>query len=87
MFFGIPLGRLADSRSRRGLIAWGFALWSLFTAGCGLVRNFAQMLLCRVGGGVGEAALSPSAYSLIPDYFPPKIRSTALSEDIHGSAK
>ncbi|MEO8026604.1 MAG: MFS transporter [Bryobacteraceae bacterium] len=78
-FFGIPLGRLADSRSRRGLVAWGFALWSLFTAGCGLVRNFGQMLLCRVGVGVGEAALSPSAYSLISDYFPPDRRSTALS--------
>ncbi len=78
-FFGIPLGRLADSRSRRGIVAWGFALWSLFTASCGLARNYAQMLLCRVGVGVGEAALSPSAYSLISDYFPPHRRSTALS--------
>ncbi len=78
-FFGIPLGRLADSKSRRGLIALGFAAWSLFTASCGLVRNFGQMLLCRVGVGVGEAALSPSAYSLISDYFRPEMRSTALS--------
>lgn len=46
-FFGIPLGRLADTRSRRTIIALGFAFWSLFTAGCGLAKNFGQMLLMR----------------------------------------
>src|SRR5262245_55674821 len=78
-FFGIPLGRLADSRNRRGIIAAGFAVWSFMTAACGLARNFTQMLLLRMGVGVGEAALSPAAYSMITDYFPPKRRATALS--------
>src|SRR6266851_1403670 len=78
-FFGIPLGRLADSRSRRTIIAAGVAVWSIMTAACGLARNFAQMLLLRVGVGVGEAALSPAAYSIITDYFPSKRRSTAIS--------
>src|SRR5258708_1163112 len=78
-FFGILLGRLADTTSRRNLIAGGFALWSLFTAGCGLVRNFAQMLVMRVGVGVGEASLSPAAYSLITDYFPRDRLATAIS--------
>jgi MFS family permease len=78
-FFGLPLGRLADSKSRRAIIAVGFAFWSLFTAGCGLVRNFTQMLFMRMGVGVGEAALSPAAYSIITDYFPPKRRATAIS--------
>lgn len=78
-FFGIPLGRMADSRSRRSIIAAGFAAWSLFTAACGLTRNFGQMLLMRMGVGVGEAALSPAAYSLMTDYFPPNRRATALS--------
>lgn len=78
-FFGIPLGRLADSRSRRTIIAVGVAVWSIMTAGCGLARNFTQMLLLRVGVGVGEAALSPAAYSIITDYFPPKRRATAIS--------
>ena len=77
--FGIPLGRMADSKSRRGLIAVGFVVWSLFTAGCGLAKNFWQMLLMRIGVGVGEASLSPAAYSLIYDYFPPHRRATALS--------
>src|SRR5215475_1202520 len=40
-FFGIPLGRLADSRNRRTIIAFGFAMWSILTAACGLARNFA----------------------------------------------
>ncbi len=77
--FGIPLGRLADSRSRRTIIAVGFVFWSLMTAGCGLARNFWQMLLLRMGVGVGEAALSPSAYSILSDYFPRERRATAIS--------
>jgi MFS family permease len=76
-FFGLPLGRIADSGNRRGLIAMGFAMWSLFTAGSGLARNFIQMLIMRMGVGVGEASLSPAAYSLITDYFPPDRRATA----------
>ena len=48
------------------------------TAGCGLAHKFWQLALARMGVGVGEAALSPSAYSLIADYFPPARRSTAL---------
>ena len=77
--FGIPLGRLADTRSRRGLIAVGIAAWSLMTAGCGLARKFWQLALMRMGVGVGEASLSPAAYSLIADYFRPERRATAIS--------
>ncbi len=76
---GIPLGRLADSRSRRGLIAAGVFFWSLMTAGSGLARHYWQLLLFRVGVGVGEATLSPSAYSLIADSFPKQTRATAIS--------
>ena len=78
-FFGLPLGRLADSRSRRGLIAAGVFTWSLMTAGCGLARQYWHFLVLRLGVGVGEAALSPSAYSMIADYFPPRKLATALS--------
>ena len=78
-FFGIIMGRLADSRSRRGLIAAGCVLWSALTAGCGLARNYTQMLLLRMGVGVGEASLSPAAYSLITDFFPPNRLATAIS--------
>ncbi|MCI0361603.1 MAG: MFS transporter [Planctomycetaceae bacterium] len=76
--FGIPLGRLADTSSRCWLVVLGIAFWSLMTAACGLARNFWQLALARIGVGIGEASLSPAAYSLIADYFPPERRSTAL---------
>ena len=76
---GIPLGRLADTRSRRGLIAIGVLFWSAATAACGTAKLYWQFLICRVGVGVGEAALSPAAYSLIADSFPPERRATAIS--------
>lgn len=76
---GIPLGRLADSRSRRGLIVAGVVVWSFMTALCGLARSYWQLFLFRIGVGVGEATLSPAAYSMIADYFPPERRATAIS--------
>jgi len=76
---GIPIGRLADSKSRRGIIAAGVVVWSLMTAACGLARQYWQLFLFRIGVGVGEAALSPAAYSMIADYFPPERRATAIS--------
>ncbi len=67
---GIPIGRLADRYSRRVIIMVGVTLWSAMTMACGLANSFSQLFLARVGVGVGEASLTPSAYSLIPDYFP-----------------
>jgi len=77
--FGFPIGRMADSRSRRNIITAGVFTWSLFTAGCGLAASYLQMFVMRVGVGVGEAALSPPAYSLMADSFPPRRRPLALS--------
>ena len=77
--FGFPLGRLADFKSRRTIVALGMVCWSFLTAGCGLARHFWHFLILRMGVGVGEAALSPSAYSLISDYFPKERRATAMS--------
>ena len=76
---GIPLGRLADSWNRRGLIAAGVVVWSVMTSLCGLAQAYWQLFLFRIGVGVGEATLSPAAYSMIADYFPPARRATAIS--------
>jgi len=76
---GIPIGRLVDRRRRTYIIATGIVVWSLMTAACGLARNFLQMFLARIGVGVGEAALSPGAYSLIGDLFPRDRLPLALS--------
>jgi MFS family permease len=77
--FGIPLGRLADSKSRRTIIAVGLIFWSIASAGCGLAQRYWQLLFMRMGVGVGEATLSPSAYSLITDYVPPHRLGLAIS--------
>jgi MFS family permease len=76
---GVPLGWLADRANRTKIIAVGIFVWSLMTALCGLSRNFIQMFLARVGVGVGEAALSPAAYSMLNDYFRPARRTLAIS--------
>ncbi len=75
---GIPLGRLADSKSRRMLIMAGVTAWSIMTAMCGLAKSFGQLFLARVGVGLGEASLTPSAFSMIADYFPPHRLGRAL---------
>lgn len=77
--FGIPLGRLADSWSRTRLLAAGLALWSLMTALSGFARNGASLAAARVGVGIGEATANPCAYSLIADWFPARVRATALA--------
>ena len=76
---GIPLGRMADRTSRKGLIAAGVLVWSVMTAACGTAKFYWQFFLFRIGVGAGEAALSPAAYSLIADSFPPEKRGTAIS--------
>jgi MFS family permease len=76
---GIPLARLAERKSRVNIIAIAIVVWSAFTALCGTATSYVQLLLYRVGVGVGEAGLSPPAHSLISDYFEPKKRASALS--------
>ena len=66
---GLPLGWMADRFSRKWIVSIGVACWSLMTAACGLARNFTHLLLARIGVGVGEATLTPSAYSMLSDYF------------------
>lgn len=76
---GVPLGWAADRVPRRSLIAAGIAFWCIATAMCGLARNFWQLFLARMGVGVGEAALSPAALSLISDLFPPEKRALPIA--------
>jgi len=77
--FGIPLGRLADSWYRGRVMAIGLVLWSSMTALSGFASSFAMLAVARIGVGIGEAAASPAAYSMISDWFPKEKRATALS--------
>jgi MFS family permease len=76
---GIPVGRLADSWSRRLLIMIGVAVWSTMTILCGKADNYWELFFARMGVGIGEACLAPCAYSLISDYFPRAKRSLPLN--------
>ncbi len=77
--FGVIIGRLADRKNRRNIIIVGISIWSLMTTICAGVANYWQFFLARMGVGVGESTLSPSAYSMIADLFPKKKLATAMS--------
>ena len=84
--FGLPFGWAADRFSRHKVIFIGVTLWSLAASACGLAQHYWQLLLARIGVGIGEAALSPAAFSLISDTFPKARLALALSIYSAGAA-
>jgi predicted MFS family arabinose efflux permease len=75
---GIPIARWADRSNRRDIVALALFIWSGMTALSGFVQNYFQLLLARIGVGVGEAGGSPPSHSIISDIFPPNRRATAI---------
>lgn len=76
---GIPIARYAEHGNRVRIISVAVIVWSGFTAVCGVAQNFAQLLLARIGVGIGEAGCTPPAHSLIADYVPAERRASALA--------
>jgi len=76
---GLFVARIAERKRRLTLISIGTLFWSIATAACGMANNFVQLLLARIGVGVGEAVGLPSTYSVVSDYFPPEKRATTMS--------
>jgi predicted MFS family arabinose efflux permease len=76
---GLPIARYADKNNRKNIVSISLVVWSAMTALSGMAQNFVQLLLARVGVGVGEAGGSPPAHSIISDYYEPEKRATALS--------
>lgn len=76
---GIPMGVLADRWVRKYVILIGVSIWGAMTIACGFAKNFAQLFIFRMGVGFGEASLTPSAYAMIPDLFPPRKMAFAVS--------
>ncbi len=76
---GIPLARWADKHNRVNLISVCIAIWSGMTALTGMAGNFLQLLLARIGVGIGEAGCSPPAHSIIADYFAADTRAKAMA--------
>jgi MFS family permease len=75
---GVPVGWLADRANRVWIMTAALALWSAFTAVCGLAQGFPGLFLARLAVGVGEAGGVAPAYALLADYFPPRARARAL---------
>ncbi len=76
---GIPIARWADNGNRRNIVALAIGTWSFMTALSGAVNSYTQLLLARIGVGVGEAGGSPPSHSIVSDIFPPERRAGALS--------
>ena len=76
---GMPMAMWADRHNRRNLIAFSIAVWSAMTAMCGLAQNYIQLMLTRIGVGVGEAGSNPPSHSIIADLYGPTERATALA--------
>ena len=76
---GLPLGKLADSWSRRKLLAGGMVVWSALTAVAALATSYTILLFSRLGFAIGEAAVAPAATSWIGDLFPPARRARPLA--------
>lgn len=78
-FAGLPLARIADQFSARGVIALTLAFWSLMTAAGGVAQNFLHLLLARAGVAAGEAGATPAAHALIARIYPVHSRGIALA--------
>ena len=76
---GVPLGRVADSGSRKKLLAWGLVIWASLTASAAVAANYSMLLISRVGVGLGEATCAPAATSWLGDLFPREKRSRVLA--------
>lgn len=76
---GLPIGRLVDTRNRRNIVICAVTAWSIMTSLCSTARSFASLFAARIGVGIGEAGLSPAAFSIISDYFPEEQLGLALS--------
>ena len=86
MTAGIPLGVLADRVNRRNMIAWSLTAWSVMTSLCGLAQSYVQLLLARIGVGIGEAGGTPPSQSIVADCFPAQLRAAAMSIFAVGAA-
>ncbi|WP_366934880.1 MFS transporter, partial [Sphingorhabdus sp.] len=79
VIMGIPLSWIADRYNRRNLLAASITIWSAMTALCGMSQGYMQLLLARIGVGVGEAGGTPSCNSIVADYFPAGRRAMAMT--------
>jgi predicted MFS family arabinose efflux permease len=76
---GIPIARWSDHGNRRNIVSLAIGVWSFMTAISGACVNYTQMLLARIGVGIGESGGTPPAHSMLSDIYPEEQRATAIS--------
>ena len=76
---GLPIGRLAEHRSRIAIVSFSLAIWSAMTVASGLVGGFVQLMLARIGVGMGEAGFTAPTSSLVSDHFPRSLRASMMA--------
>jgi MFS family permease len=74
----LPLGALADRRSRKMLLAICMTLWSGLTLLCGLASTFGTLVAARLGVGAAESGGQPIIMSLVGDITTPENRTWAV---------
>ena len=72
VLMSVPIGRMVDKFNRVLVLIGGVAVWSVTTFACGMSSSYAQLLVARMGVGAGEASVTPAAWSMLADYFPPE---------------
>jgi MFS transporter, DHA2 family, methylenomycin A resistance protein len=71
-------GSLGDRYGRKRVFALGFALFTLFSAGCALSTSDHMLIAFRALQGVGAALLAPLSLSILVDAFEPERRAWAI---------
>lgn len=74
----IPFGRLADIRGRKGVYAFGVALFTITSVMCGLSPSLNFLIAARFVQGVAAAMMAGNAIALLSSVFPPHERGKAL---------
>lgn len=74
---GIFMGLLVDNVNRKKLLLSALFIWSASTVISGTTSTFGVLILMRFILGLFVSATEPAGYSLLGDFFPRKVRTTA----------
>ncbi|MAA97663.1 MAG: MFS transporter [Stappia sp.] len=85
VIFGFPIARLAVSFDRRNIIGVSMIAWSTLTLMIGMAQSFAQLVLLRIGVGIGESGAVATSHAMISDLYPPERRASAISTFMTGA--
>ena len=74
---GIFIGIIVGKANRKTLLAVACLMWGVTSLVTAQTNSFAVLCLCRFLLGVCVSATEPTAFSILGDYFPKRLRTTA----------